>query len=109
MLPEELHTHTQFLPGFVYLMKDSKGRFKIGHSSNPRKRRAQLSSLKHPVKLFMLITTSNMIAIELELHYRFKGKRISDEWYRLSKTDIEIIVREYGGAFYEGGRDPSVP
>jgi len=107
----EDHMYPKIMAGFVYLMRDHRGRYKIGHSVNPRHRRRQLSSLTRPVSLDYLIETDNMIAIELELHMRFKVKRVSidHEWYRLTKDDVQIIVREYGAQRYVPNANPNVP
>ena len=106
----EDHVYPEFLSGFVYVMRGKKGRYKIGHSVNPRKRRSSLSSLVYPVEIILLIETHNMIAIELELHMRFKAKRhLQTEWYHLDKADIALIVREYGGERYVPGVNPNVP
>ncbi len=112
MLPEECHKDRPPLPGFVYLMRNVRGYYKIGHSMNPRKRRAQLSSAAHPVRLILLIPTHDMIRLELELQHRYTLKRkrhAEGEWYCLDRHDINAIMHAYGVRRYVGGQDNSVP
>jgi hypothetical protein len=99
MLDEEFHNRPDG-PGYVYLMQGYRGQYKIGHSINPRKRRAQLSKKDRTVKIVLLIPTSDMIALELDLQRCYQWKRTRGEWYRLERADIQHIVQTWGAVRY---------
>lgn len=100
MLTEEFNPPRPPERGYVYLMRNGRGHYKIGHSVNPRKRRSQLSSLDNPVRLILLIPTDDMVALELALQRLFVWKRTRDEWFRLDKSDINTIVQRQGAIRY---------
>lgn len=101
MLPEEFHKDRPPQSGYVYLMRNKRGHYKIGHSINPRKRRSELSSQKNPVKLLLLIPTHDMIALETDLQRRYQWKRTAGEWYRLDKSDINALKQIPGAVRYD--------
>lgn len=100
MLAEEFHKPRPPAPGYVYLMRNGRGHFKIGHSIHPRKRRSQLSSQRNPVRIILLIPTRDMIALETELQRQFILKRIAGEWYRLDNSDINDLIQTKGAVRY---------
>lgn len=76
----------------VYVIK-SNGLFKIGYTSNFKKRLAALS-LACPDE----VSTVNIISgaglkEERALHKRFAQKRVSGEWFRLDDDDLALISR----------------
>jgi len=101
MFPETFHPPRPPLPGFVYVMKNAKGHYKIGHANDKkaaRKRRSQISSLANQVSIVLLIPTDDMIALELELQHRYVLLRTRGEWFKLSRQDVhalrQLIPRE---------------
>jgi len=79
--------------GVVYLLKiKGESKYKIGVSSNFKKRYNQLAS-KMPYKLLIVhkINSNNMYHLEKELHNRFKNKKIKGEWFNLEEKDIKYI------------------
>lgn len=99
-LEEEFHKPRPPLAGYVYLMRNARGWYKIGHSVNPRRRRGELSSQANPVKIALLIPTRDMVALELALQRGYVHKRTHHEWYRLEKTDIKALVQTHGAIRY---------
>lgn len=78
----------------TYLMLDKRnGAIKIGRTSQPtvRFREKTLQSENPDIECLFYLEKD----IELELHRKFKGKRIRGEWFRLDPSDIENIVNEY--------------
>lgn len=100
MLPEEFNRPCPPEAGYVYLMRNGRGHYKIGHSVNPRRRRGELSKRDKPVKIILLIPTQDMIALELALQQRYVWKRTRDEWFRLDRLDIQHIVQTWGAVRY---------
>lgn len=79
--------------GFVYLFHEvGTNCYKIGMSKNPDKR---LSGLKtsHSAEIVKIwdIETSDMATLEVELHNKFREKRIRGEWFNLSHEDVDYI------------------
>jgi hypothetical protein len=79
--------------GVVYLAK--AGRFyKIGRSSAPGRREAELSlRLPQPCKIIHEIKTDDPVGIESYWHKRFDAKRKNGEWFDLDKTEIAAFRR----------------
>jgi hypothetical protein len=80
-------------PGWVYLMETDKGVYKIGKTSNPKSRRATFG-VKLPFKLefIHLIHSSNMSALEKQLHKQFSDKRMGrSEFFALTPDDVLLI------------------
>jgi hypothetical protein len=98
MLDEEFHKPRPPLAGYVYLMRNARGWYKIGHSINPRKRRAQLSSEGNTIRIVLLILTNDMIALELDLQRRYIWKRQRDEWFKLNRMDLAMIMHHHPAA-----------
>lgn len=72
-------------PGFVYLMRGVYG-YKIGYSINPLKRAREIHNILlawHPV--------GDAPKAERELHEMFAYKRVRDEYFDLSDSDIEQL------------------
>lgn len=94
MLIEEFHNPRPPEAGYVYLMRNETGYYKIGHSVNPRRRRKQQSREGNTVKIVLIIPTNDMIALELDLQRRYQGKQKSGEWFKLGSLDIDTILRQ---------------
>jgi hypothetical protein len=93
-----LHTYRpkHVIPGHVYLMADSTGLYKIGHSKDPSSRVKSVTSRANPVTLICQIASDNAVYLEYELHERFHDERVSGEWFALSPESIDYIKRLSG-------------
>jgi hypothetical protein len=79
-------------PGYVYLIKNSEGHYKIGKSVNPSKRIESLGVvLPFPIEAVHIISSNRMSKLEKELHGRFEDKHIAGEWFELTQDDVEYI------------------
>lgn len=70
-------------------------RVKIGTTTNLRNRLRTLQANNH-VTLTVLLTMAGDIAIEGQLHERFKAYRMRNEWFSLSDEIKEFIVTNGG-------------
>lgn len=78
--------------GFVYLLMTETGRYKIGRTNNPERRKTEFEKiLSVKVELVCVIACENMWHLEEDLHYKFSTKRQEGEWFDLSPEDIECI------------------
>lgn len=81
----------------TYILEDaSSNLYKIGKSSNVRKRASMLKCANPFISIFAIIDFD----CEEELHKLFDGKRFEREWFRLSKEDIDFIVKNYNAKLY---------
>lgn len=77
----------------TYLMLDSNTSLtKIGRSKNPRVREMTLQSEKPHISLFAICHKD----VEKKLHSLYDSQRVRGEWFDLSKTEVEHIIKEYG-------------
>jgi hypothetical protein len=79
------------IPGYVYLMADSAGLYKIGHSKDPSTRLKNVTSRANPVTLICQIASDNAVYLEYELHERFHDERVSGEWFALTPDCVDYI------------------
>lgn len=103
LLQTELHQQAQQKQRFaqsgtcVYFVKNQQGAVKIGITSDLKNRVASLqTSSAEALALCFAISTEQAAALESQLHERFKNKRIKNEWFGLTQSDIESVQREYG-------------
>lgn len=79
-------------PGYVYLVKNQDGNYKIGRSLNPNKRIESMGvKLPFPIEAVCIIPSEQMSRLEQELHARFDDKRLNGEWFALADEDVEYI------------------
>lgn len=79
-------------PGYVYLIINSEGHYKIGKAKNAEDRITTLGVvLPFPVTPVHTIKTDDMTGLERELHTRFDSKRLAGEWFALTQEDVEYI------------------
>lgn len=85
----------------VYLIRAENGLIKIGKSMDVERRFRTLVSLS-PVELELLCYFDTLFGDELEeeLHAIYEEKRVRGEWFALTKSDVEDIIRRYGPANY---------
>lgn len=86
--------------GYVYLLRNDEGLYKIGRTKDPDDRMATFKlSLPFRVKYEHLIECSDAVAGERALHKRFAAKRLRGpngehtEWFELTPTDVRAIKR----------------
>jgi hypothetical protein len=78
-------------PGFVYLIKGSKG-YKIGMSKTPLERITTLGVvLPFPIETLAVIETDDMVALERQLHKHYDEFRLNGEWFDLRDDHVEDI------------------
>lgn len=77
---------------YIYLIQGSDGYFKIGKTTQPRKRLRKLSVvLPFDIKVLHLIPTNDMSFVEKHLHEKYQHKRVRGEWFALSIDDVKEI------------------
>ena len=80
--------------GFVYLIADNEGRYKIG-STRAKKVDKRLKQLQtgNASELCIKETfeTEHPFKLEKMLHNHFENKRLSGEWFELSEADTKAF------------------
>lgn len=81
-------------PGIVYIIKSGK-HYKIGMTRGNLESRLKSIQTGSPYKIEIIhtIETATPEKLEAELHRRFRGKRLSGEWFDLNQSDIWNIKR----------------
>ncbi|KYC34756.1 hypothetical protein WA1_49400 [Scytonema hofmannii PCC 7110] len=93
-------------PGYIYLLKAegfhgifSKwiGRYKIGLTTNPQKRLADLNRQQAPCPIVLVRTVpvANMLAAEQWLHDRFTVRRRHGEWFDFWNHELRSVHSAY--------------
>ena len=74
--------------------------YKIGHSKNPKNRRATIQT-HNPltVKICALLKTESFLQKEKDLHKYFETKRSRGEWFELEESDLIKLKTEWGFEF----------
>lgn len=79
-------------PGYVYLLKNMEGTYKIGKAKNPEDRLKTFTvKLPFRVEYTCIIPSHDMAELERDLHDLFKHKRVNGEWFNLDPDDVEFI------------------
>ncbi|HSA46608.1 MAG TPA: replication initiator protein A [Candidatus Competibacteraceae bacterium] len=93
------------MSGYVYIIHNGQGKYKIGYTNGElRKRLLQLQTAS-PERLYveMIIKSDQPLILEKEFHDLFSQKRIHGEWFNLD--EIDLINIEYRGgvrcSFYQ--------
>ena len=76
---------------FLYIIENN-GIYKIGYSSNWKERKKQYKLHLGNVNIIYLLKSFNCFDLENIIHDKYKLKRVSGEWFSLSKQDIIDIV-----------------
>jgi Meiotically up-regulated gene 113 len=80
--------------GFVYLLKGSPGRYKIGHTTGPGRRQYELSAgASTELDAVHKIETDDPLGVEAYWHTRFAAQRTHREWFKLSAADVKAFKR----------------
>ena len=72
---------------YLYMIKN-ENLYKIGYSSNWKKRHKAYKTHLGFVDVIYLTKTNNSFLLENKLHEMFKDKRVTGEWFTLSNEDI---------------------
>lgn len=82
-------TNTRKSHGYVYLVQDADGLYKIGYSANPE---ARLSSMQsgNPRQLTLIskVLVANRVEAERLLHSKLHHLHVVREWYRFDDLKI---------------------
>jgi hypothetical protein len=81
--------------GYVYLLRHgSRREYKIGRTNNPIRREGEISvELPQKLEPIHVITTDDPAGIEAYWHRRFADKRLKNEWFALSASDVRAFKR----------------
>lgn len=84
--------HKRREKGFVYLLPDETGTYKIGCTADPESRaKSYRTHRSTPVEFTCLIASPDMKDLEKQLHIQFADKRVNGEWFALDSADVEYI------------------
>lgn len=75
--------------GFVYLMQDHSGLYKIGYSQNPNERLSQLKVGNPTINMYANYPANRLD--EILLHRLFKKCKRSGEWFNLKPKHLKWI------------------
>ena len=78
-------------PGHVYLIDLGNGLYKIGRSTDPKKRLKDFRTTNPEARIIANGLVGHNTRTEYELHMLYSGKRVAGEIYRLEPTDIDWI------------------
>lgn len=79
--------------GFVYLIKERPGHYKIGASDDPDRRVYELTKGPYKYSLESTIQTDDPYGVEAYWHKRYEGKAKRGEWYILNAADVKAFKR----------------
>ncbi len=77
--------------GYVYLISDGNGCYKIGKTKQPSERLKTLRIGSPRLEYVALIPTNDMTALETSLHEIYRGARAVGEWFDLTPDDVMQI------------------
>lgn len=80
----------------IYLMIDNKNNLvKIGSSNNPERRLLEVQNYYKNKDIYLYAYCENKKqSLENKIHKKYENKWCFDEWYNLSKHDIEAIIND---------------
>lgn len=80
---------------FIYVLSGN-GLYKIGKTKSLNRRLKELKTI-FPFDIEMVYTTEveNMSDAEANLHKMFNHKQVKGEWFKLNKTDLDILKKTY--------------
>lgn len=81
---------TKHRKGYVYVLKNKNGEYKIGCSKDPQER---VSNIDGTNRILTLIKTKHRWRLESYLHDKYSSKNIKGEWFNLSKEDLDDIKK----------------
>lgn len=78
--------------GGLYLIR-AGGRYKIGISSNPKKRISSIAtSSPFPVEVVHIEQTDNYANLEKYIHKTFAGNRVHREWFEFDESFVPTVI-----------------
>lgn len=77
--------------GQIYVGFDGTGWFKIGITSDYKKRRQQMRTANPTFQFLFVFYVRNPAVVELQLHTKFESKRKAREWFDLDGEDLSWI------------------
>ena len=84
-------------PGWVYVLDDGQGHYKIGKAKDLTRRVRDLRiQLPWPITVNYAFQSTNYHQDERTLHQHFKHKRLNGEWFDLELDDLGAIY-EFAG------------
>jgi hypothetical protein len=85
--------HAPSVPGRVYLVySHSLNLYKIGESDNPKRRLREIqASVPGQIEEIHVLETDDPAGIEQYWHRRFRDLKRINEWFDLSKNDVEAF------------------
>ena len=86
------HKALDILPGYVYLLRDTAGMYKIGLSKDVPSRVRNIQR-RHPRPITIVHTVASKYTHHLEhaLHHRFHHRHAYGEWFHLSADDAAFV------------------
>ena len=72
---------------YLYIIRSNE-KYKIGYSSNWKKRSKSYKTHLPEYKLIYLLKSVNSFDLENDLHLMFENKRVQGEWFSLCESDI---------------------
>lgn len=98
---EEKQQGKQPASGFIYLLESDQGHYKIGRTKNLTTRFPKFDTfLPFNVILLHTFKAKDYVAVEKQLHERFKDKRGRGEWFALTPEDVAWLT-----SLTDGGLD----
>lgn len=88
--------------GFCYIMKDDNypNFYKIGKSTNPKRREYTLLHDAPSISLFKVVETDQMSLLENKIHKILENNRRRGEWFELTDNEVKIIIESFGFVDY---------
>lgn len=77
--------------GFIYFIRDDKGRVKIGKTKRMKERMGEYTKLPFEPELLYVLESNDYHAAETLIHEYYQEKRIRGEWFALTEKDIAFI------------------
>jgi hypothetical protein len=80
--------------GFVYLVREHRGEYKIGRTNLVDRRLSELGATSAVEQILIHeIKTDDPSGIEAYWHRRFQAKRMKGEWFKLTAADVKAFRR----------------
>ncbi len=80
------------MSGYVYVVSNCSGHYKIGRTNNVESRiRAIQTSNPSSIELIVYFHSDDNVSLEKELHCLFSSKRVNGEWFMLDNNDIDLL------------------
>jgi hypothetical protein len=93
--PQAKRTSINPRSGIVYVIRSGESNlYKIGRTTNLERRLRQLQTINaNPLSVWKIINCPDAIAMETQLHQKFKHCRVQGEWFSLDENCLKEIER----------------